>query len=200
MKRFYVWDPSLNTVGGYVMMDDLNNDGVINASDETYIGNPSPKFIYGMNNTFNYKGLDLNIFIQGVYGNKIFNANDINQESMTTGENETARTLQRWEGAGTSNYMPRAVYGDPNNNSRISTRYIEDGSYMRIKNITLGYTFPKNILQHMKFSTLRIYAACENVCTFTHYSGFDPEVGINGVDYSVYPVTRTVSVGLNLNL
>jgi TonB-linked SusC/RagA family outer membrane protein len=193
-------DAHNSTSPGDIRFKDLNNDGVINSSDETYIGNPSPKFIYGMNNSFSYKGFDLNVFLQGVYGNKIFNANNINQESMSTGENETARTLQRWEGAGTSNYMPRAVYGDPNDNSRLSTRYIEDGSYLRIKNITLGYTFPKNIIQHMKFTTLRIYAACENVCTFTKYSGFDPEVGINGVDYSVYPVTRTVSVGLNLNL
>jgi len=193
-------DAHNSTSPGDIRFKDLNNDGVINASDQTYIGNPSPKFIYGMNNSFNYKGFDLNIFLQGVYGNKIFNANNINQESMSTGENETTKTLERWDGDGTSNYMPRAVYGDPNNNSRISTRYIEDGSYLRIKNITLGYTFPKIILQRMKFSTLRIYAACENVYTFTNYSGFDPEVGVNGVDYSVYPVTRTISIGLNLNL
>ena len=142
----------------------------------------------------------MSIFLQGIYGNKIFNANNIYQESMNTGENQTVRTNQRWEGAGTSNYMPRAIYGDPNNNSRVSTRYIENGSYLRIKNITLGYTFPKTILQHIKFSSLRIYASCNNVYTFTHYSGFDPEVVVNGVDYSVYPVTRTMSVGINLNL
>jgi len=189
-----------STSPGDIRFKDLNNDGVINASDMTYIGNPNPQFIYGLGNSFSYKGFDLSIFLQGIYGNKIFNANNIYQESMNTGENQTVRTNQRWEGAGTSNYMPRAIYGDPNNNSRVSTRYIENGSYLRIKNITLGYTFPKAILQHIKFSSLRIYASCNNVYTFTHYSGFDPEVGVNGVDYSVYPVTRTMSIGINLNL
>ena len=191
---------SNSTSPGDIKFMDLNNDGVINSSDMTYIGNPNPQIIYGFNNSFGYKGFDLNIFLQGIYGNKIFNANNIYQESMNTGENQTARTLQRWEGSGTSNYMPRAIYGDPNNNSRISTRYIENGSYLRIKNITLGYTFPKTVIQRLKFSSIRIYSSCNNVYTFTHYSGFDPEVGVNGVDYSVYPVTRTFSIGVNLNL
>jgi len=173
---------------------------VINASDQTFIGNPSPDFIYGLNNSFTYKGFDLNIFVQGVYGNKIFNANNIYQESMSSGENQIATTLQRWEGPGSDNYMPRAVYGDPNQNERLSTRYIEDGSYLRIKNITIGYTFPRQVLQSLRFSSLRLYASCQNLYTFTHYNGFDPEVGVNGVDYSLYPVTRAISVGINLNL
>ena len=189
-----------STSPGDIRFVDINSDGIIDANDRTYIGNPNPQFIYGMNNSFNYKGFDMNIFIQGVYGNKIFNANNIYQESMSIAENQTIRTLQRWEGPGTSNYMPRAIYGDPNQNTRISNRYIEDGSYLRIKNITIGYTFPKQILQSLRFSSLRLYASCQNVYTFTHYSGFDPEVGVNGVDYSVYPVTRTISVGLNVNL
>ncbi|MEP6949482.1 MAG: TonB-dependent receptor [Ginsengibacter sp.] len=193
-------DAHNSTSPGDIRFIDLNNDGVINAGDRTYIGNPNPKFIFAMNNSFAYKGFDLNVFLQGVSGNKIFNANNIYQESMSTAENQTARTLDRWEGEGTSNYMPRAIYGDPNQNSRVSTRYIEDGSYMRIKNITLGYTFPKQIIQRIRLSSLRLYASCQNVYTFTNYSGFDPEVGVNGVDYSVYPVTRTISVGINLNL
>jgi hypothetical protein len=115
-------------------------------------------------------------------------------------ENQTVRTLQRWEGPGTSDYMPRAIYGDPNQNTRISNRYIENGSYLRIKDLTLGYTFPKRMTQRIHFSSLRVFASCQNLYTFTHYSGFDPEVGANGVDYSVYPVTRTISVGFNINL
>ncbi|MDE3143169.1 MAG: SusC/RagA family TonB-linked outer membrane protein, partial [Bacteroidota bacterium] len=189
-----------STSPGDIRFVDMNSDGVIDATDRTYIGNPNPQFIYGMNNSFNYKGFDMSVFIQGVYGNKIFNANNVYQESMSIAENQTARTLDRWEGPGTSNYMPRAIYGDPNQNNRISNRYIENGSYLRIKNITFGYTFPKQILQKIKFSSIRIYTSCQNVYTFTHYSGFDPEVGVNGVDYSVYPVTRTLSIGLNLNL
>ena len=191
---------SNSTSPGDIRFKDLNSDGVINAGDRTYIGNPNPKFIYAMNNSFAYKGFDLSIFLQGVYGNKIFNANNIYQEGMSTAQNQTERTLSRWEGEGTENYMPRAIYGDPNQNSRVSTRYIEDGSYLRIKNVTIGYTLPMQLVQRIKFSSVRIYASCLNLATFTRYSGFDPEVGVNGVDYSVYPVTRTISVGVNLNL
>lgn len=189
-----------STSPGDIRFTDLNSDGVINSDDRTYIGNPSPKFIYALNNSFGYKDFDLEIFLQGVYGNKIFNANNIYQESMSVAENQTARTLRRWSGEGSSHDMPRAIYGDPNQNNRVSSRYVEDGSYLRIKNITLGYTFPRQIIKPLKLSSLRLYAACQNAFTFTHYSGFDPEVGVNGVDYSVYPVTRTFSVGLNLNL
>jgi len=188
------------TSPGDIRFVDMNSDGVVNAGDRTYIGNPNPKFIYAMNNTFGYKNFDLDIFLQGVYGNKIFNANNIYQEGMSVAENQTARTLGRWNGEGSSNYMPRAIYGDPNQNNRVSNRYIEDGSYLRIKNITLGYTFPRRLTLPVKLSSLRLYASCQNAFTFTHYSGFDPEVGVNGVDYSVYPVTRTFSIGLNLNL
>jgi len=191
---------SNSTSPGDIRFKDLNSDGVINAGDRTYIGNPNPKFIYAMNNSFAYKGFDLSIFLQGVYGNKIFNANNIYQEGMSTAQNQTERTLGRWEGEGTGNFMPRAIYGDPNQNSRVSTRYIEDGSYLRIKNVTIGYTLPMQLVQGIKFSSVRIYASCLNLATFTRYSGFDPEVGVNGVDYSVYPVTRTISVGVNLNL
>lgn len=189
-----------STSPGDIRFKDMNSDGVIDANDRTYIGNPNPKFIYGMANSFGYKGFDLSIFFQGVYGSKIFNANNIYQEGMSTAENQTTRTLQRWEGSGTSNYMPRAIYGDPNQNARVSTRYIESGSYLRIKNITLGYTLPKQLLEKIKFTSIRVYASCENLATFTKYSGFDPEVGVNGVDYSLYPITRTISFGLNINL
>ncbi len=189
-----------STSPGDIRFKDLNSDGIINADDRTFIGNPNPKFIYAMNNSFTYKGFDLSIFLQGVDGNKIFNANNIYQEGMSTAQNQTVRTLGRWEGEGTSNYMPRAIYGDPNQNARVSNRYIEDGSYLRIKNLTLGYTLPHALTQRINFSSVRFYASCLNLATFTHYSGFDPEVGANGVDYSVYPVTRTISVGINLNL
>lgn len=189
-----------STSPGDIRFVDLNSDGVINADDRTYIGNPNPKFIYAMNNSFSYMGFDLSVFLQGVYGDKIFNANDIYQEGMSTAQNQTARTLQRWEGEGTSNYMPRAIYGDPNQNARVSNRFIEDGSYLRIKNLTLGYTLPHQFIQRAHFSSIRIYASCQNLATFTKYTGFDPEVGANGVDYSLYPETRIFSVGINLNL
>lgn len=193
-------DPYNRTSPGDIRFKDLNNDGVINDADRTYIGDPNPKFIYAMNNTLTYKGLELSIFLQGVYGNQIFNANNIYQESMAVAQNQTLRTLGRWEGPGTSNTMPRAIYNDPNKNSRISDRFIEDGSYLRVKTVTLGYNLPKKWAERVKFTNARLYVTGQNLYTFTKYSGFDPEVGTNGIDYSVYPVTRTISIGINLSL
>ncbi|MNE67489.1 TonB dependent receptor [compost metagenome] len=95
--------------------------------------------------------------------------------------------------------MPRAVFNDPNKNTRPSNRFIEDGSYIRIKNITLGYTLPQSLTQKIKLQKARIYLSGQNLFTFTNYSGFDPEVSSNGIDFNVYPVTKTISAGINLN-
>lgn len=188
------------TSPGDVRFRDLNNDGAINDGDRTILGNPNPQFIYALSNDFSYKGLDLSIFLQGVQGNDIFNANNVFQESMAVAQNQTDRVLGRWEGEGTSNTMPRAIFNDPNNNSRISTRFLEDGSYLRIKNVTLGYTLPESWIKRNFFQRIRIYASAQNLLTFTKYSGFDPEVPSNGVDFNVYPVTRVLSLGLNITL
>jgi TonB-linked SusC/RagA family outer membrane protein len=193
-------DPFNRTSAGDIRFKDLNNDGVINDQDRMIIGNPNPKFTYAMNNTWSYKGFDLAVFLQGVYGNDIFNANNIYQESMSVAQNQTERTLGRWTGPGTSNSMPRAIFNDPNKNSRPSDRFIENGSYLRIKNVTLGYSLPDQWIKHMKINKIRIYAAAQNLYTFTKYTGFDPEVGANGIDFSVYPVTRTLSLGINVSL
>ena len=192
-------DPFNRTSPGDVRFRDLNNDGVINDADRTILGSPNPQFIYAMSNDFSYKEFDLSIFLQGVQGNDIFNANNVYQESMSVAQNQTQKVLGRWEGEGTSNTIPRAIFNDPNNNSRISSRFLEDGSYMRIKNVTLGYTFPERLLKNT-FQKVRIYFSGQNLFTFTKYSGFDPEVPSNGVDYNVYPVTRVLSVGLNITL
>jgi len=191
-------DPYNRTSAGDVRFRDLNNDGVINDGDRTILGDPNPQFIYAITNNFSYTGFDLSIFLQGVQGNDIFNANNVFQESMAVAQNQTERVLGRWEGEGTSNTMPRAIFNDPNNNSRISSRFIEDGSYMRIKNITLGYTLPGTLIHRYKVQQIRIYASAQNLATFTKYSGFDPEVPSNGVDFNVYPVTRVLSLGLNI--
>ncbi len=193
-------DPYNRTSPGDVRFRDLNNDGVINDADRTILGNPNPQFIYAMTNDFSYGGFDLSIFLQGVQGNDIFNANNVFQESMAVAQNQTQAVLGRWEGEGTSNTMPRAIFNDPNNNSRISSRFIEDGSYLRIKNVTFGYTLPASLLSRYKVQRIRIYASAQNLFTFTKYSGFDPEVPYNGVDYNVYPVTRVLSLGLNITL
>lgn len=185
---------------GDIRFKDLNNDGVINDNDRTIIGNPNPKFIYGINNTFSFKNIDLSIVLQGTYGNDIFNANNLLLESMSGANNQTSSVLSRWEGAGTSNTTPRAIFGDPNGNSQSSNRYIEDGSYLRIRNVTLSYTLPKSLAQRIRFNAIRIYAAGQNLYTFTKYTGIDPEIGLTGIDNNVYPVVRTISFGINLSL
>ncbi len=190
-------NPSTSTAPGDIRFKDLNNDGVINDKDRTIIGNPNPKFTFSLNNTFTYKNFDLTIFLQGSYGNDIFNANRMYTESMSVINNQNASVLGRWTGEGTSNSMPRAIYGDPNQNSRVSDRYIEDGSYIKIKNINLSYTLPKGAFGQ-NFSLIKVFVSAQNLVTWTKYSGFDPEVPVNGIDNGTYPITRIVSLGLNV--
>ncbi len=187
------------TSAGDIRYKDLNSDGVIDDEDRTYIGNPNPDFIFALNNTFSYKGFDLNIFLQGVYGNDIYNANRIGNEGMAVAYNQSKATLNRWNGEGTSNSMPRAVFNDPNKNIRPSDRFIEDGSYLRVKNITLGYTLPSSLSKKLKMTKTRLYISGANLFTLTNYSGFDPEVGTSGIDLNTYPLTRTVSIGANIS-
>jgi len=192
-------DPYNRTSPGDIKFRDLNNDGKIDDNDRTFIGNPNPSFIFAMNNNFSYKGFDLSIFLQGIAGNDIYNANRIWQEGMAVAQNQTTAVLDRWTGEGTSTSMPRAVFNDPNKNTRVSDRFVEDGSYLRIKNITLGYTLPRFIVQKAKMNSARVYISCQNLATFTKYTGFDPEVPSNGIDLNVYPVTRTISAGINIS-
>ena len=184
---------------GDIRFRDLNNDGVINDSDRTVIGNPNPSWLFSMNNSLSYNGFELSVFLQGIAGNKIYNANNIDNTGMAAAYNQTTDVLKRWQGEGTSNSMPRAVFGDPNQNTRVSDRFVENGSYLRLKNITLSYTFPKQWLQKAQIENARLSLSCENVATITGYSGFDPEVGINGIDQNRYPISRTFSLGLNFN-
>lgn len=188
-----------STAPGDIRFRDLNNDGVINENDRTVIGNPNPNWLFSMVNNFSWKGLELSVYLQGVSGNDIFNANDITNEGMASAHNQTTSTRYRWHGYGTSTKMPRAVFGDPNHNARISDRFVEDGSYLRIKNIMLSYTLPERWMRKISIKNARIYFSCENVATFTKYSGFDPEVAINGIDDNRYPISRTFNVGLNFN-
>ena len=173
-------------------------NGVINDEDRTIIGYAQPKFIASLNNSFKYKDFDLSFFLQGVYGNSIFNVTKVDMTSMSTICNQYASVLDRWTGPGTSNSIPRAVYGDPNNNTRPSTRYIENGSYLRLKNLTLGYTLPQKYARKAGLKGFRVYVEGTNLFTLTSYSGFDPEVGVSSIDWGTYPVTRTVSLGLDI--
>lgn len=191
-------NPSNSTSPGDIRFKDLNGDGVIDDNDRTYLGNPNPDFFYGWTNSLSYKNFDLSIFIQGVYGNKVFNANKVFSEAMATAQNQTVNTLNRWRGEGTSNSVPRATTTDPNNNQRVSDRYIEDGSFLRIKNVTLGYQLPDAVSRRLTVRQLRVYASAQNLYTFTKYNGFDPEVGVSGIDDSVYPPSRIVTAGINI--
>lgn len=186
------------TAAGDIRFKDLNNDGVIDDNDRTYIGNPNPDLIYSMNNRLTWKGFDLEIFLQGTLGNDIYNANRMTMEGMKISENQYATVLDRWTGEGTSNSMPRAVYNDPNKNTRGSDRYVENGSYLRLKNLSLGYSLPRTFLDKLYMTQARIYLSCQNLATISDYSGVDPEVGMNGIDRGAYPLTRTYSVGLNV--
>ena len=117
---------------------------------------------------------------------------------MNTICNQYAVVKDRWTGEGTSNTMPRAVYADPNNNTRPSDRYLEDGSYLRLKNLTLGYTLPASLTKKICISSLRFFFSANNLFTLTSYSGFDPEVGEASIDWGTYPITRTFSLGVDL--
>ena len=184
---------------GDIRFKDVNGDGVINDQDRTYIGSPIPKFTYGLNNTVTWKGFDLNAFIQGSQGNKVYNLNRVYTEGgLTSNGNSSTRVLARWTGPGTSNDVPRAIAGDPNQNLRVSSYFVEDGSYLRLKVLTLGYSVPKTVLGRFGTNTLRVYATAQNLVTLTKYSGFDPELGGSGIDRGIYPQSRVYLAGLNL--
>ncbi|GAB3996986.1 TonB-dependent receptor [Spirosoma daeguense] len=205
-------DPTKNTSAGDIRFKDLNGDGVINANDRTYLGSFIPKFSYGLNFGGNYKNFDLTLYLQGVQGNKIYNGTKVIEQGMLRLFNAGTDVLNAWTPTNTNTNVPRAVNGDPNNNSRTSDRFIEDGSYMRLKNLSIGYTVPTELLNRISKNTLsklRVYVSATNLLTFTKYTGLDPEIGVNGssgntstlltngIDYGQYPQPRTMQVGLN---
>lgn len=192
------------TRAGDIRFKDLNNDGVINDEDQTFIGSPLPDFTLNMTNDFSFKGFDLNIFFQGVFGNEILNLMRRDIEGMTGLNNQSVKVANRYSSLNTETDVPRAISADPNDNRRVSTRFIEDGSFIRIKNITFGYTLPKELTKKARFQSLRLYASTQNLKTWTDYSGYDPEVGsynqnplINGVENGRYPISRSFTFGLN---
>jgi len=192
---------SENTAPGDIRFRDLNGDGVIDADDQTYIGNPTPDFVYGLQADFEFKGFDLGLFIQGVQGNEIYNAT-VRYDFIFV--NRPQNVLERWTGPGTSNFEPRVSIADPNQNARVSTRFVEDGSYLRLKNIQLGYSLPPTLLRRYKLEKLRLYVSAQNLLTLTDYSGYDPEIGAVGtalelgIDRGFYPQARTFLAGLQL--
>lgn len=223
-----------NTVWvGDIKYKDVDENGVIDERDRTDIGSPLPKFTFGWTNTFRYKNLDLSIFLNGSYGNKVMNYNSLTLTHMnSTWTNQLQSVVSKrarlepidptivyadgskWfdhidnvrvKNPGTK--IPHTSINDPNDNDRISDRYVEDGSFIRIKNITLGYTFPKALLNKAKIENLRVYVNIQNLYTFTKYTGYDPEVGAStqdstgltyGLDNGRYPSPAMYSFGLNI--
>lgn len=192
-----------NAKPGDLRYVDINGDGVFNDDDRTIIGNANPDAFGGLNNTFSYKGFDLNIFIQGTFGNEILNYGTFDQMNMTGGNNQSTRVLDRWTPERPSNTVPRA--NAAGGSRLLSTLHVEDGSYVRFKNISLGYTLPKHWLQSLSVSECRIYLTGQNLFTITSYTGYDPEVNrfgndtvSQGIDYGAYPAAKTYLIGLNV--
>lgn len=223
-----------NTVWvGDIKYKDVDENGIIDELDRTDLGSPLPKFTFGWTNTFRYRNLDLSIFLNGSYGNKVMNYNSLTLTHMnSTWTNQLQSVVSKrarlepidptivyadgskWfdhidnvrvKNPGTK--IPHTSINDPNDNDRISDRYVEDGSFLRIKNITLGYTFPKALLNKAKIENLRVYVNIQNLYTFTKYTGYDPEVGAStqdssgltyGLDNGRYPSPAMYSFGLNI--
>ncbi len=186
---------------GLMVYEDLNGDGRISSSDRTYIGDPNPDFTFGMTNTLSYKGFNLSIFLQGSYGNDIFNASRMETEGMYDGKNQTTEVLKRWRIPGQITDMPKAGW-----NMRNSTYFVEDGSYLRIKDISLSYDFKGKWLQKLGITKLQPYFTASNLVTFTKYSGMDPEVNqwgssgaVQGIDWGTYPHCKSYVFGLNID-
>jgi len=195
-------DPQARKPGDRKYLD-LNGDKKIDDNDRTIIGRAQPKFIGGFSNTFSYKGLELTVFFQGVYGNNILNANRFELEYLNATTNQDRDVLNRWTPTNTNTDMPRASTTRPAN--RISTRQIEDGSYLRMKNLQLAYNLPTPGLNKLKLQSLRVYVTAQNYLTWTNYSGYDPEVNrfgqdsrSQGFDYASYPAAKTLLFGLNV--
>ena len=190
-----------NAKPGDVRFVDVNGDGQITDEDQTMIGKGMPDWTFGFNFAADWKGFDFSMMLQGVIGNKIFDATRRTDIDFT---NLPSWMLGRWTGEGTSNKYPIFRIGDTTNNWRSSDLYLTDGSYLRLKNIQLGYTLPRAITQRIRIQRLRLFVAADNLITFTKYAGFDPEIpnGNNGtslgVDYGVYPQARTWTIGCNL--
>ena len=185
---------------GDIRFVDINGDGKIDGDDRTDIGNPFPDFTMGWNLTLEYKGFDFNSFVYASVGNEVYRAYERNL-AMT---NKFRSVLGRWTGSGSTNEStnPRYSFIDANNNTRVSDRYVEDGSFIKIKNLQLGYNFSSAALRRANISKLRIYAQARNAFTFTKYTGFDPEIsgGIfdTGIDRGAYPQARSFAIGLDL--
>ena len=215
MDKDQIW------VGDYIWQDS-NGDGYIDEKDRVFLGNPEPKFTFGINNTFTYKNFDLNIFLNGSYGNKVYNC--LRRDYLNPGysgaltdalgfaqvgmrdPNGSDRDISNVYVINSNPTTHRVTELDANTNDRLSDAYIEDASYLRAKNISLGYTFPKKWISKWGIDMLRVYVNVQNAFTITGYKGYDPEIGaqnqnvlLRGIDNARYPTQRIWTFGLNLD-
>ncbi len=201
---------------GDVMFKDISGpngkpDGVIDNYDRTYVGSPIPKFTYGLTTNLSYAKFDVSLFFQGVYGNKLYNQVNTDIEGFYRAFNVTERVAtQSWTGPGSTNEFPRLSWDGATNNKQPSTRFLESGSYLRLKNVQLGYTLGDQVLKALKLSSVRFFVSAQNVFTVTKYTGIDPEMYSNsnnagdgvkavGIDWGTYPSARTFTLGINAN-
>lgn len=203
-----------NIQPGDVKFKDQNGDGLIDENDRAFLGSAIPKYTFGATANLEYKNFDLSVFFQGQYGNKIYSQVNMDIEGFYRAFNITQRVYdQRWHGEGTSNTMPRVSFKGASNNKYPSSRFLEDGSYLRLKNLQIGYTIPEKIVSRFRIKSLRIYVTGQNLWTLTNYTGLDPEMHISdnvrrdtyggdvgaGIDWGTYPSARSYIAGLNLN-
>ena len=215
----HLWAYSADEIGvhaGDARYTDQNGDGKIDDNDKVNLGSPFPWLTYGINLSAEYYGFDLQVFFQGVYGNKIYNALKLRTEGA--GDECTLSTSMRDVWVGYSDVIRQSMeqqglnwmelenrqgtipnpVGAPTNTEN-SSRFVEDGSYFRLKNIQLGYTLPADVTKKAYINKCRLYVSASNLFTVTNYSGYDPELGTGGVDYGNYPQSRTFTFGLSLN-
>lgn len=185
---------------GELMYRDVNGDGRLSSSDRTYIGDPNPDFTYGMTNNLSWKGFNLNIFIQGSYGNDILNVGRMETEGMYNGMNQSTRVLNRWRIPGQITDVPKAGF-----DMKTSTYFIEDGSYLRLKDISLSYDITGKWMKKAGITKLQPYFTATNLLTWTSYKGYDPEVNqygnsgtVQGIDYGTYPQSKSFIFGVNV--
>jgi hypothetical protein len=188
---------------GDIRFVDVNGDGIINSDDISNIGSPWPDHIIGLSLGANYGGFDLSLILSTQLGHDIYRTYERSDVTFT---NYQSFWLDRWTESNPGNTYPRLVSTDPNNNQRPSDFYVEDGSFLRLRNLQLGYNLPSRLLQKMKLSELRIYASANNLFTITNYSGFDPDIGTNGwildtgIDKGYYPSNRTIGGGIKITM
>lgn len=216
IKESEVW------YGDYIW-EDINGDGVINEQDRTFIGDPNPDFTFGFTNTFSYKGFDLSIFLNGSVGNDVYNymnerlTNPFDLTGKLAINKDYARvalidpngghTLDNMQVTNpTTAQVQRITTSSANTNNRVSDRFVEDGSYLRVKNIMLGYTLPQTWIKKLQLSNVRLYVSLQNLFTITGYSGYDPEIGaynrdvkLQGIDFARYPSQKIYTIGVNIS-